>query len=202
VITSKARNLIHKYFKDELKNKEFRGRERWKNEILRRKISIDDKKLLEFLTEFNIQSISDFYIAIAQEDIDMTEFVDFLIKKLFEKNNEKNELSGRYDQEIKKVFKEIYSKSPNATLQPLLRNISKEVNCYVFSFVAKENYNFVKKISDNILQYNEIFITKFSFNIEKSKVTGEILFETDDKSQADSLLENLKTLQGIIQINN
>lgn len=196
-ISSKARNQIHKFFKTEIRNKEFVGHERWKNELIKRKISIDDLKLSEYLKELNINRISDFYISLADEDLDLDNFIDFLKKKIFEKNADRKLVSQKYDQDIKNVFKEIPNRTIDTEYESLMRSLGVETKVYSINFTGKENYNLVKKIRDFILQSSEILILKFSYEIEKSKVTGELIFESTDSEQADSLIKNLKNLEGL-----
>jgi RelA/SpoT family (p)ppGpp synthetase len=201
-ITSKARNQLHKYFKIENKNKEIRGRERWKNEISRRKIYLDDSRLLDFLQEFKIERLSDFYIAIANEEIDLVNFSTFIIQKIFEKSSDKQAISSQYEKESRKILSEAAGRSELEFSEPILHNLGKEISKYSFIFIAKENYSLGKKITDIVMQFNDIFITKFNFDIEKSKVTGELVFESDNSVQAKSLLTRLNLIEGILHIDN
>ena len=201
IVSSKARNNLQKYFKLENKKKEFQGKEIWKNELIKKKVSVEETQLIEYLKDFDINSINDFYFCVAEGEINLTDFVEYIIHKKFERNNEKSNSQESAEEDFTNVLvenKKIVLKHKN---EILLSKFSKDVRVYIFSFIAKENYNYIKKISDLILQYSDLIITKFTFNIEINKVTGELIFESDDNVQADSLLTELKTIKGIVQIN-
>jgi hypothetical protein len=200
-VTSRARNQLHKFFKTENKNKEFLGKEKWKKEVLKRKITIDDTKLLEFLREINISRISDFYISLANDEIETTSFGEYVIKKLFKKD-EPSEKSTETEIELNRILQEITSHTTRTDNAPLLKALSEDVQRYSYNFISKENYNLINNINDLILQYNEILVTKFSYDITKNKISGELVFETDDAFQASSLLNHLKEISGIYQVNN
>jgi len=200
-ISSKARNNLLKYFKIENKKKEFQGKEIWKNELIKRKISLDENQLLEYLKDIDIGRISDFYVCISEGEINPIEFAEYIIRKKFEKNTDKSGSEDDHD-DFSDIFVGTKQLSKKHKGETLLSKFSKDTKVYHFQFIARENYNFIKKISDLILQYSDLLITKFTFNIEINKVTGDLIFESDDTAQADSLMNELQNIKGIVQLNN
>lgn len=197
-VTSRARNQLHKYFKAETKSKELRGREKWKNETSRRKITLSDNKLEEFLRELKIQRLSDFYIAIANDDVDLNTISNFVVQKLFDKSSDIQASVTQSDEEIKKIFEDIANRSEDELKESVLVRLSPSVQSFTFTFAAKENYNLIKTISETILNFDEIVVTKFTFDIEKSKVRGILVFETENSNQANELFDSLSAIEGIL----
>jgi len=199
VITSRAISELDRFFKEESRNKENRGKDKWQREQAKRKIFINDKKLLDFLAEFNIQSITDFYLAIAEDDIDLKSFTDFLVDKLFKNERDKkirNEDIQKGLEFLTNHNNQIVEEQPvDIVFERYVDGILK----FKIRFIATENYKLINQISQLILQFNDIIITKFDFDLEKSKVNSEIEFETINEESAIKLYEDIRNLNVFIK---
>lgn len=201
VITSKASNEIQKFFKEEARRKEQIGKDRWKKELDRRKFFIDNNRLLNLLSEFNIHNITDFYIAIADESIDVSSFAEFVVDSLFSPEREKVFKKSTDESEFVTLLKEIPKEENSNVNDKIFIEINENVKKFALSFTGKENYSLISQISQLVLNTNNIILTKFVYDLEKSKINGEIHIESEEIETVKSLFESIKKVPGIVYVN-
>ncbi len=199
VITSRAISELDRFFKEESRNKENRGKDKWQREQAKRKIFINDKKLLDFLLEFNIKSIADFYLAIAEDDIDLESFTDFLVDKLFKNERDKRIRNDDIQKGLKFLTNHNHQIVEEQPVDIVFEKYVDSISKFKIRFIATENYKLISKISQLILQFNDIIITKFDFDLAKSKVNSEFEFETINEESAIKLYEDIRNLNVFIK---
>jgi len=202
VITSKASNEIQKFFKEEERRKEQIGRDRWKKELDRRKFFIDNNRLLNILAEFNINNLTDFYISIADESLDVSSFAEFVVDSLFNSEREKVAIKDNIiDEEISNPLNQLQKEETTSSQDKIFADLNENIKKYALSFTGKENYSLISQISQLILNTKNIILTKFVYDLEKNKINGEIQIESEDEEAVKSLFENIKKIPGILYVN-
>ncbi len=84
VITSKARNNIHKYLKDEKRDAEKRGRDLWNNKIEANELKLSDFAIEQLLKTLNFDTQGEFFTAIGKGIFDLEKSFDYILYKLRE----------------------------------------------------------------------------------------------------------------------
>ncbi|RCK76462.1 MAG: GTP pyrophosphokinase [Ignavibacteriae bacterium] len=75
VITNKARNHIRRFLREELREKLQLGKESWEKAIKKRKLHINEDELNKHIQDLSVyKSLQDFYVAIADGEIDADGF--------------------------------------------------------------------------------------------------------------------------------
>lgn len=202
VITSKASNEIQKFFKEEERRKEQIGRDRWKKELDRRKFFIDNNRLLNILAEFNINNLTDFFISIADESLDVSSFAEFVVDSLFNSEREKVAIKDNtIDEEISNPLNQLQKEETTSSQDKIFVDLNENIKIFALSFTGKENYSLISQISQLILNTKNIILTKFVYDLEKNKINGEIQIESEDEEAVKSLFENIKKIPGISYVN-
>jgi (p)ppGpp synthase/HD superfamily hydrolase len=202
VITSKASNEIQKFFKEEERRKEQIGRDRWKKELDRRKFFIDNNRLLNILAEFNINNLTDFFISIADESLDVSSFAEFVVDSLFNSEREKVAIKDNIiDEEISNPLNQLQKEETTSSQDKIFADLNENIKKFALSFTGKENYSLISQISQLILNTKNIILTKFVYDLEKNKINGEIQIESEDEEAVKSLFENIKKIPGISYVN-
>jgi GTP diphosphokinase / guanosine-3',5'-bis(diphosphate) 3'-diphosphatase len=104
VVTSKAKAQIRKWINEEKRRLIDVGKEIWDKKVKRAKLHINDDELLKIVRElYKFDNLSKFYLAIAEDGIDVSE----LIKKIEERQKHKDIVSKQVEERKESVVEEI-----------------------------------------------------------------------------------------------
>ncbi len=104
VVTSKAKAQIRKWINEEKRRLIDVGKEIWDKKVKRAKLHINDDELLKIVRElYKFDNLSKFYLAIAEDGIDVSE----LIKKIEERQKHKDIVPKQVEERKESVVEEI-----------------------------------------------------------------------------------------------
>ncbi len=104
VVTSKAKAQIRKYINEEKRRLVDVGKEIWDKKIKRAKIHINDDELLKIVRDlYKFDNLSKFYLAIAEDGVDVSE----VIKRIEEKQKHKDTLAKQVEEKRENIVEEI-----------------------------------------------------------------------------------------------
>jgi GTP diphosphokinase / guanosine-3',5'-bis(diphosphate) 3'-diphosphatase len=104
VVTSKAKAQIRKWVNEEKRRLIDVGKEIWDKKVKRAKLHINDDELLKIVRElYKFDNLSKFYLAIAEDGIDVSE----LIKKIEERQKHKDIVPKQVEERKESVVEEI-----------------------------------------------------------------------------------------------
>jgi len=104
VVTSKAKAQIRKWINEEKRRLIDVGKEIWDKKVKRAKLHINDDELLKIVRElYKFDNLSKFYLAIAEDEIDVPE----LIKKIEERQKHKDIVPKQVEERKESVVEEI-----------------------------------------------------------------------------------------------
>jgi guanosine-3',5'-bis(diphosphate) 3'-pyrophosphohydrolase len=104
VVTSKAKAQIRKWINEEKRRLIDVGKEIWDKKVKRAKLHINDDELLKIVRElYKFDNLSKFYLAIAEDGIDVSE----LIKKIEERQKRKDIIPKQVEERKESVVEEI-----------------------------------------------------------------------------------------------
>jgi GTP diphosphokinase / guanosine-3',5'-bis(diphosphate) 3'-diphosphatase len=104
VVTSKAKAQIRKWINEEKRRLIDVGKEIWDKKVKRAKLHINDDELLKIVRElYKFDNLSKFYLAIAEDGIDVSE----LIKKIEERQKHKDIAPKQVEERKESVVEEI-----------------------------------------------------------------------------------------------
>jgi guanosine-3',5'-bis(diphosphate) 3'-pyrophosphohydrolase len=104
VVTSKAKAQIRKWINEEKRRLIDVGKEIWDKKVKRAKLHINDDELLKIVRElYKFDNLSKFYLAIAEDGIDVSE----LIKKIEERQKHKDIVPKQIEERKESVVEEI-----------------------------------------------------------------------------------------------
>ncbi|CUU02358.1 GTP pyrophosphokinase [Candidatus Thermokryptus mobilis] len=104
VVTSKAKAQIRKWINEEKRRLIDVGKEIWDKKVKRAKLHINDDELLKIVRElYKFDNLSKFYLAIAEDGIDVSE----LIKKIEERQKHKDIIPRQLEERKESVVEEI-----------------------------------------------------------------------------------------------
>jgi GTP diphosphokinase / guanosine-3',5'-bis(diphosphate) 3'-diphosphatase len=104
VVTSKAKAQIRKWINEEKRRLIDVGKEIWDKKVKRAKLHINDDELLKIVRElYKFDNLSKFYLAIAEDGIDVSE----LIKKIEERQKHKDVVPKQVEERKESVVEEI-----------------------------------------------------------------------------------------------
>ncbi len=81
-ITHKAKSHIRRFFREESRKKSDEGRETWEKKVKRRKISISSEEFDKFVHALKFNDAQEFYLAIANQNIDVDTLVEQYVVRL------------------------------------------------------------------------------------------------------------------------
>ena len=161
VVTSRGRNEINKFLKEERKQKKNQGILKWKETLRKYKKQIDDNQLESFLkSNFSLkeyETTSDFYIAISEDKIDLDAFINYIIEFLPEttKYVKKSSEQSPDNQSIQKPLQKIPSNieiidfesdEQNEASNRVLPMLNIDTKATQIEFVAKDDLHIIKDI--------------------------------------------------------
>jgi (p)ppGpp synthase/HD superfamily hydrolase len=215
VVTSRARNEITKFLKEERKQKKQQGMLKWKEVLRKFKNQIDDNQLESFLkSNFSLkeyETTSDFYIAISEDKIDLDAFINYILEflpetakkdtlrseKIIDNQSNKN-LPNLINTNIDIIdFEET---EHNETITTLLQSLNIDAKATQIEFVAKDDLHIIKDIESAILKYNDVLITSFDYHFDKSKLYCKIIIESENEEVLKSVSEEIKSNDKIIKL--
>ncbi|MBP7215082.1 MAG: bifunctional (p)ppGpp synthetase/guanosine-3',5'-bis(diphosphate) 3'-pyrophosphohydrolase [Candidatus Kapabacteria bacterium] len=215
VVTSRARNEITKFLKEERKQKKQVGILKWKDALRKYRKHIDDNQLEAFLkSNFTLQeysTISDFFISIAEDKIDLDSFIVYISEFLPTSPKISKKRSPKYEEVQAPNEYGKFSKSLPDSLNRSVKNQDEEIfqilpsltidsKAIQIEFVAKDDILIIKDIESTIMKYNNILITNFDFRLEKSNLYCKIVIESDSEDTLTALTNEIKSIYGIIKI--
>lgn len=215
VVTSRARNEINKFLKEERKQKKQSGILKWKESLRKYKKQIDDNQLESFLkSNYALKeytNISDFFIDIAEERLDIDAFINYILEFLptSPKNYKKKtpaQSETQIPDKIPNIFQESFESSQrnqaiadDAVIQ-ILPNVFINSKAVQIEFVAKDDLHIIKDIESAIMKYNNILITSFDYHFDKSKLYCKIIIESEDADALITVSNEIKSIEEIIKI--
>jgi RelA/SpoT family (p)ppGpp synthetase len=210
VVTSRARNEINKFLKEERKQKKQLGMLKWKEILRKYKKSIDNNQLENFLkSNFTLQeytTTSDLFIAIAEDKIDLDAFINYITELLPEtaKDHKSNSQIQSNNQIADKLHnpssQQILENDEPETIMPILPSIFIESKVNNIEFVAKDDIQIIKDIETAIMKYTNILITSFDYHLDKEKLYCKIVIESEDEEALKSVENEIKSIKQIIKI--
>ncbi|MFT4071589.1 MAG: RelA/SpoT family protein [Dysgonamonadaceae bacterium] len=90
VVTTKARNKIRQHLKEEASKQSDLAKEQLKRRMKNRKIDADEGVLMRLIKKMGFKTVTDFYVEIANEDLDVNNVIDQYLE-LEKKENEVRE---------------------------------------------------------------------------------------------------------------
>jgi RelA/SpoT family (p)ppGpp synthetase len=81
-ITHKAKSHIRRFFREESRKKSDEGRDTWEKKVKRRKISISSEEFDKFIHALKFNDAQEFYLAIADQKIDVDTLVEQYVVRL------------------------------------------------------------------------------------------------------------------------
>jgi guanosine-3',5'-bis(diphosphate) 3'-pyrophosphohydrolase len=81
-ITHKAKSHIRRFFREESRKKSDEGRDTWEKKVKRRKISISSEEFDKFVHALKFNDAQEFYLAIANQNIDVDTLVEQYVVRL------------------------------------------------------------------------------------------------------------------------
>ncbi|HRS02076.1 MAG TPA: RelA/SpoT family protein [Bacteroidota bacterium] len=213
VVTSRARNEISKFLKEERKQKKQAGILKWKETLRKYKKRIDDNQLEAFLNSNfslnNYTTTTDFYIAIAEDKIDLDAFINYISeflpnthKALKRKPTSYEDVqtskeNGKFTQDSSGSLSKMNKEDEVLQILPSLAIDSKTKQ---IEFVAKDDIMIIKDIESAIMKYNNILITNFDFRLEKSNLYCKLVLESDSEDTLTAIANEIKSIDDIIKI--
>jgi len=213
VVTSRARNEISKFLKEERKQKKQAGILKWKETLRKYKKRIDDNQLEAFLNSNfslnNYTTITDFYIAIAEDKIDLDAFINYISEFLPNTHKAlKRKPTSSEDVQTSKENEKFTQDSSGSLskmnkedeILQILPSLAIDSKAKQIEFVAKDDIMIIKDIESAIMKYNNILITNFDFRLEKSNLYCKLVLESDSEDTLTAIANEIKSIDDIIKI--
>lgn len=215
VVTSRGRNEINKFLKEERKQKKNQGILKWKETLRKYKKQIDDNQLESFLkSNFSLkeyETTSDFYIAISEDKIDLDAFINYIIEflpettKYVKKSSEQSPDNQSIQKQLQKIPSNIEiidfeSDEQNEASNRVLPMLNIDTKATQIEFVAKDDLHIIKDIEIAIMKYRDILITSFDYHFDQSKMYCKIILEAEDEEVLKLVSDEIKSNEKIIKI--
>jgi len=213
VVTSRARNEISKFLKEERKQKKQAGILKWKETLRKYKKRIDDNQLEAFLNSNfslnNYTTTTDFYIAIAEDKIDLDAFINYISEFLPNTHKAlKRKPTSSEDVQTSKENEKFTQDSSGSLskmnkedeILQILPSLAIDSKAKQIEFVAKDDIMIIKDIESAIMKYNNILITNFDFRLDKSNLYCKLVLESDSEDTLTAIANEIKSIDDIIKI--
>ena len=186
VVTSKAKNKIKTFLKEELQKTAEQGKEILNRKLRNWKLEFNDQNVKKLLKYFKLKTVTDLYAAIAQEKFDVSE-----LKELLQEKAEVGKVPEKIDEELlEKIIKPPTPKSDDylvigENLDNLDYKLSKCCNPIfgdaIFGFVTINEGVKIHRIN---CPNAEQLMSKYGYRMVKARWTnsdGSSLFQADIK---------------------
>ena len=81
-VTHKAKSQIRKWIREETRKKVEEGRELWAKRLKRHKVQVNEDELVRHVNALKFENIQMFYVAVAEERVDVDEVIDLLLLRM------------------------------------------------------------------------------------------------------------------------
>jgi len=185
VLTSKAKNKIKTFLKEELQKTSEQGKELLLRRLRNWKLEFNDQNLKKLLKYFKLKTVTDLYAAIAEEKFDVAEIKELLQEKTEARTPEKID-----DQLVEKITKSHKPKSDDfLIIGENVNNLDYKLSKCCNPIFGDSIFGFVT-INDGVKIHRvncpnaEQLITKYGYRLVDARWTrsdGSSIYQTDMK---------------------
>lgn len=100
VTTSKASQILQKYFKDEIKKVELEGKDIWNKKIKEFGISLSEEEMDSMIKHLKYANNSEFYSALGEKNINLTKINNFLRNKIGDDSKNLNNIFTKSQENV------------------------------------------------------------------------------------------------------
>lgn len=193
-VTSKAKENINKYIKEEEKILETKGAKIWKEKCQTSKINIDNEKFELLIHNLKFKDKKDFFIALSTTKLDINKAFEFIKYQLDNGLNKIENHEKNIDNKIKnsdKIF--------NLNDQCFTPTHDNKVTTYI-KITAKDVHEIIDSINAALISTKNIGLLYIQFKTEENYFVEIIKLRLKDKNTVEPLLENLFVVKGVIKV--
>ena len=186
VVTSKAKNKIKAFLKEELQKSAEEGKEILLRRLRNWKMEFNDNNMKKLLKHYKLKSVTDIYAGIADQKIDVSEF-----KELLQEKPESSKMPEKIEEEVvEKIIKTHSTKSDDfLVIDEKVDNLDYKLSKCCTPIFGDPIFGFVT-INEGVKIHRvncpnaEYIISRYGYRVVKAKWTrtdGSSLYQADIK---------------------